>query len=132
MNNPNPSSSSHHNNPHPQVLSLAFLGDAVITFYIRSYLVNEPEEKLGVLHKRASTYENAGNQARVFDRLELTQDEADLANRAHNAKVNTKAKNATLSDYRKATALEALVGYWHTKGEQQKVSAVVLQLMSLV
>jgi len=109
--------------------SLAFLGDAVITFYVRSIMVGQEDEKNGVLHKRASSYINAGNQARVYDLLKLCEEEKDLANRAFNAKVNTKAKNFSLLEYRKATALEALVGWWHLNQHLDKVTSVVLQLM---
>ncbi|MCL2586691.1 MAG: Mini-ribonuclease 3 [Firmicutes bacterium] len=110
-------------------LALAFLGDAVITFFIRSFLVNDADNKINVLHKRASSYENAKTQAQVYDTLKLTEEEKDLAQRAFNAKVNTKAKNATLCEYRKATALEALVGFWHMNNELDKVTAVVVKLM---
>ena len=43
--------------------------------------------------------------------IELTQEEADIYRRGRNAKSYTMAKNATMADYRKATGLEAVIGY---------------------
>ena len=42
---------------------------------------------------------------------ELTEEETDIARRARNAHNNTVAKNATVLDYKKATAFEAVLGY---------------------
>jgi len=109
--------------------TLAFLGDAVITLRVRELLADKSHDTNANLHKRASSYENAANQARVFDLLELTEHERDLASRAHNAKVNTKAKNFSLAEYRRATALEALVGFWHLHKQMDKVDKVVALLM---
>jgi len=41
----------------------------------------------------------------------LTENEADIANRARNAKHNTIPKSCTPCDYNKATAFEAILGY---------------------
>ena len=41
----------------------------------------------------------------------LTEEEAEVYRRGRNAKSPTMAKNATMSDYRKATGFEALMGY---------------------
>ena len=112
-------------------LTLAFLGDAVITYMVRSHFVKRTITKVSDLHRATSNIINAGNQAKTFDTIKevLTEDESDLANRAHNAKVNTGAKNFSQGDYRKATALEALVGYWHLKEETLKIKVAVLELL---
>ena len=112
--------------------TLAFLGDAVITLRIREHLAMQPDQKIASLHKLAASFVNAANQARVFQDIkkDLTQVELDISTRAHNAGVNTKAKNFTLADYRKATALEALVGYWSMLGEHDKVSLAISALIS--
>lgn len=41
----------------------------------------------------------------------LTEDETEIYRRGRNAKSPTMAKNATMSDYRRATGFEALMGY---------------------
>ena len=47
----------------------------------------------------------------------LTEEEAEVYRRGRNAKSPTMAKNATMSDYRKATGFEALMGYLYLNDE---------------
>ena len=44
-----------------------------------------------------------------------------LLNSGRNARSFTKAKNATMSDYRHATGLEALCGYLYLNGEMERL-----------
>ena len=94
-------------------LVMAFVGDGVFTLFVRSRLAEESRGKAGSLHKTASRYISAAFQAYVMDALsgELTEEETDIARRARNAHNNTVAKNATVLDYKKATAFEAVLGY---------------------
>lgn len=94
-------------------LVMAFVGDGVFTLFVRSRLAEESRSKAGSLHKTASRYISAAFQAYVMDALsgELTEEETDIARRARNAHNNTVAKNATVLDYKKATAFEAMLGY---------------------
>ena len=59
----------------------------------------------------------ASAQAEMIERLlpELTVEEMAVYKRGRNAKSYTVAKNATVSDYRKATGFEALMGYLYLK-----------------
>ena len=81
-------------------LTLAYIGDGVFDLVIRSVVVG-----------KGNTRPNT--QAVIIQYLEpmLTEEEADIYRRGRNAKSATMAKNATMADYRKATGLEALVGY---------------------
>lgn len=45
--------------------------------------------------------------------------------RGRNAKSPTMAKNATMSDYRKATGFEALMGYLYLKDEFERLVELV-------
>ena len=51
----------------------------------------------------------------------LTEEEQAVYKRGRNAKSGTSAKNASITDYRKATGLEALMGYWYLKGENERM-----------
>ena len=51
----------------------------------------------------------------------LTEEEADIYRRGRNAKSPTMAKNSSMSDYRKATGFEALLGYLYLKDEFERV-----------
>lgn len=100
---------------------LAFIGDAVHTLYIRERIASASDGVVGTLHLAASRYVNAAAQAAVYDELmsrsALTEEEADIARRAKNAHLHSRAKNMSLDDYHKATALEAVIGYAHLSGD---------------
>lgn len=101
-------------------VAAAFVGDAVHTLYIRQRIV-DGGLSTGTLHITASKFVNAGAQAKVFDELmargEFTDDEADIARRAKNAHLHSRAKTASSEDYHKATALEAVIGYLELAGD---------------
>ena len=59
----------------------------------------------------------------------LTEKEREIYRRGKNAKPYTTAKNATMSQYQKATGLEALIGYLYLNGEMER--AVELLKMGL-
>lgn len=94
-------------------LTLAYIGDGVFDLVIRSVVVGKGNTRPSQLHKRTSQIVKAHTQAQIIEYLEpfLTEEEADIYRRGRNAKSHTMAKNATVSDYRRATGLEALVGY---------------------
>ena len=94
-------------------LTLAYIGDAIYEIVIRTRLVTEANTQVSKLHKRASNLVKAHTQAEIITSLleELTEEEMQIYKRGRNAKTVTMAKNATMADYRKATGLEALVGY---------------------
>ena len=56
---------------------------------------------------------------------ELSEEEANIYRRGRNAKPYTKAKNASYSEYCKATGLEALVGYLYLKGDTERLIALI-------
>ena len=94
-------------------LALAYIGDGVFDLGIRSVVVGKGNTRANQLHQRTSQIVKAHTQAEIIEFLQdqLTQEEADVYRRGRNAKSPTMAKNATMADYRKATGLEALVGY---------------------
>ena len=108
-------------------LPLAYIGDAVYDLIIRTVLVERSNRAANELHKKASTYVKAGTQAQMAVALEeyLTEEEAEVYRRGRNAKSYTTAKNATIADYRKATGLEALVGYLYLTHRMDRVLELV-------
>jgi ribonuclease-3 family protein len=58
---------------------------------------------------------------------DLTEEEMAVWKRGRNARSATKAKNATVIDYRMATGLEALLGYLYLEGQMDRI----LELMEL-
>ena len=55
----------------------------------------------------------------------LTGDEQAVYRRGRNAKSGSTAKNASIGDYRKATALEALVGYLFLQNQEDRILYLV-------
>lgn len=109
--------------------SLAFIGDAVYTLYVRRRVVSDSDGVSGTLHTECTKYVNAKAQAAVFDALvaadTLTQAESEIARRAKNAHLHSRAKTATSVDYHKATALEAVIGYLYLSGEVDRLDKVL-------
>ena len=103
-------------------LTLAYIGDGVFELIIRSLIVGKGNTKASQLHYQTSHIVKAETQAKLIDALEeeLTEEEADVYRRGRNAKSPTMAKNATMTDYRKATGFEALMGYLYLKDDFER------------
>ncbi|MGN0398607.1 MAG: Mini-ribonuclease 3 [Blautia sp.] len=94
-------------------LTLAYIGDAIYELIVRSILVEKGNTQVNKLHQRASRLVKASAQSAIIEKLKdsLTEEELAVYKRGRNAKSYTMAKNATMSDYRRATGFEALMGY---------------------
>jgi ribonuclease-3 family protein len=94
-------------------LVLAFVGDAYWTLYIRRMLSEKSNGKVNALHQEANKYVCATSQSKYFNKIApfLTEQETAIAGRARNTRQHTMAKNATMADYKLATAFEAVVGF---------------------
>jgi ribonuclease-3 family protein len=108
-------------------LALAYIGDGVFDLVIRSVVVGRGNTRANQLHQRTSSIVKAHTQAQIITYLEeqLTEEEAAIYRRGRNAKSPTMAKNATVSDYRKATGLEALVGYLYLTDRFERLVALI-------
>ena len=108
-------------------LTLAYIGDGIYDLVIRSGCCGAGKYKAGELHKRTSQIVKAHTQAQMMEALLplLTEEEADIYRRGRNAKSSTMAKNATMSDYRKATGFEALMGWLYVKDEFERLVELV-------
>ena len=106
-------------------LTLAFIGDSVFGCIIKTVVVLKGNCCANELDKRAVMYVRATSQAKMADYLLeqelLSDEEANIYRRGRNAKSPSTAKNASVGDYRKATGLEALVGYLYLSGRMERV-----------
>ena len=104
-------------------LTLAYIGDSIFDLCIRTIIVEHGNQAPNNLHKEASRVVNAASQAAISDVLlpELTPEEEAVFRRGRNAKSYTTAKNASVSDYRKATGLEALFGYLYLSDDVDRM-----------
>ena len=108
-------------------LALAFIGDSVFDLVIKSVIVEKANCQVNKLQNKTSKIVRATTQALIVDALKdvLTEEEANIYRRGRNAKPYTKAKNASYSEYCKATGLEALVGYLYLKGETKRLVSLI-------
>lgn len=104
-------------------LVLAFIGDAVHSLYVRKRLSLASDCKTNMLQKNTSNVVKASSQSKQLENFKdlLSEDEADIARRARNAKTNNVAKNSTLSDYKRSTSFEAVIGYLYLTGKYERV-----------
>ncbi len=103
-------------------LSLAHVGDGVFELFVRTR-INNGRTNSHKLHILASKIVKASSQAVYLEKIEslLTDEELGVINRARNSKLHTIPKNATLKDYRNATAFEALFGYLYLMGRDDRM-----------
>ena len=104
-------------------LNLAYIGDTVFDMLVRTMLVTGASEPVNRLNRKASSIVNAASQSRMVEVLEplFTEDETAVYRRGRNAKSATRAKNASIQDYRRATGLEAVFGYLYLCGEHERI-----------
>lgn len=115
-------------------LTLAYIGDAVFELYVRNLLIKEGHIRVQKLHREAVKRVNAGLQAKLLEDIqsELTETELAIAKRGRNAKSGHVPKSAEVTEYRKSTGLEALVGYLYLKGENSRIEELLSQIKKLV
>ncbi|MDD3660334.1 MAG: ribonuclease III domain-containing protein [Lachnospiraceae bacterium] len=104
-------------------LTLAYIGDSIYDLCIRTLVVEKGNRSPNTLHRDASRLVNAAAQSAMADAIlsDLTDEEVTVFKRGRNAKSYTTAKNASVSDYRKATGLEALFGYLYLRDETDRL-----------
>ena len=110
-----------------QPLVLAMIGDSVQTLFVRTYIADKFGVKVNKMNKMVSSVVRAGSQFKTFKKIEegLTEEEQDVARRARNTHIHSKAKNFSYAEYIYATALEALIGYLHLTGEKARLNEIL-------
>lgn len=108
-------------------LTLAFVGDAVYSLYVRRRETLRSEDKLCLLQKRTSDCVSAKGQSDLLERVEkkFTQTEEEIYHRGRNAKKSTKSKNASVIDYNRSTGFEAVLGYLYLTGQYERIETII-------
>lgn len=114
-------------------LSLAFLGDSVYTLFVRARAVEKMDALPARMNEYCRAFVRASAQAKAYKTLEpeLTEEEKSVAHRARNSHPGNKAKNASVSDYMNATALEALIGYLYVTGREERLNYIQNKAMEV-
>lgn len=108
-------------------LTFAYIGDAIFEMVIRTLIVERGQRTANTLHKHTTKIVCAGTQAAIAESImeDLTEEEQDIYRRGKNTKLHSSAKNASLSDYRKATGFEAVCGYLYLSGNTKRVVELI-------
>lgn len=109
----------------PQVL--AFVGDGVYSMFVRHKIVLSKNLKGKHLHDEVTRYVKAGGQSDFIEKLIpiFNEVESSIFRRARNHKSLSSAKNANIIDYRRATGLEAVLGYLYLVGNIDRLNEIL-------
>ena len=115
---------THHEANQYSPLSLAFLGDSVYDTLVRQKLLIQANMPVSKLHELKIKMACAEYQSRAFDIIteKLSESELLILKRGRNAVGNTVPRHSSVTEYRKATALECLFGYLYLTGEDERIS----------
>lgn len=108
-------------------LTLAYIGDGIYDLIIRTLVINKGDKQVQKLHLETSALVNAGTQSKMMRVLQehLTEEEHAVYKRGRNAKSVSPAKNQSVTDYRRATGFEALLGYLYLKKDWERILNLV-------
>ncbi len=108
-------------------VTLAFVGDAVYSLYVRERLVLSSDLKTGELQKLASAEVSAHGQSGFLEVVLplFTEEELGVFKRGRNAKKATKSKNASVAEYNRSTGFEAVLGYLYLTGRYERISELL-------
>lgn len=86
------------------------------------------------LHAQAVRYVCAQAQSAAYGALEgaLSEEEAQVLRRGRNASAIRTPKHSSMIDYRRATGVEALLGYLYLKGEDGRLSELAERIFAAI
>lgn len=107
------------------VLSLAYLGDAVYELKVRDYLISTGISKVNKLQKEAMNFVTAKKQCEFINYFIenniLTETEIDYVKRGRNASTYSHPKNTDIVTYKWATGFECLFGYLYLDNNKERI-----------
>lgn len=117
------------------VLSLAYIGDAIYEVYIRKHLIQKGIVKVEQLQKEAVNYVSAKNQAyflkNMIDNNVFTENEMQIIIRARNHKGNRHPKNTDIITYKHLTGLEAIIGYLYLNNNIERINYIMNYILEV-
>ena len=118
-----------------QALALAYIGDSIYDIMSREYVMKNHLGKINDLHRTVSTLVSARAQAsfmkHILENNILTDIEESIYIRGKNQKNNSKAKNASIMEYKLATGLEAVFGYLYLEKNFERLEEMFNYIISL-
>ena len=108
-------------------LALAYIGDCIFDLIIKSLVLNQGNKQVQKMHKETSRIVQASAQSLMMREIQkhLTEEEHLVYKRGRNTKTVSPARNQSLTDYRRATGFESLLGYLYLKKEWKRMLDLV-------
>lgn len=108
-------------------VTLAYIGDAVIELSVREMLITSGITNTGRLSAAAQKFVCAPTQSRVIEKLLplLTPEEEAAYKLGRNHRVSGKPKHASVSEYSRATGMEAVFGYLHLTSQNERIRELI-------
>ena len=111
------------------VITLAYIGDAIYEIYIREKLIEQGIQKVEELQKEATKYVSAKGQANILNNLLenniLTEEEIDIIKRGRNNKRSSHPKHTDIITYKLSTGFEALIGYLYLSKNIKRLEEIL-------
>ena len=111
------------------VITLAYLGDAVYEVFIRNYLINKGIAKVEDLQKEAIKYVSAKSQAKILEYLinnnYLFDEEIEIIKRGRNYKRGSHPKNTDIITYKMSTGFESLIGFLYLDNQNERIFEIM-------
>lgn len=111
------------------VITLAYMGDAVYEVYIRKSLIEKNIALVDDLQKVAINYVSAKSQSKILNFLidngVLTLEEMDVVKRGRNYKRASHPKNTDILTYKNSTGFETLIGYLYLNNNKERLDNIM-------
>jgi len=111
------------------VITLAYIGDAVYEVYVREYLIKKGIAKVEELQKESVKYVSAKSQCKILSYLIennlLTEIELDVVKRGRNYKRNSHPKNTDIITYKMSSGFEAMIGYLYLNNDKDRLNEIM-------
>ena len=90
-------------------------------------VISDGNKQVHKLHEQTSRYVQASAQSKMMRAMQpcLTEEEHAVYRRGRNAKSVSPAKNQSITDYRRATGFEALLGFLYLRKEYERLMELV-------
>ncbi len=114
-------------------LILAYMGDSYFETLAREYLIGDGNVKVASLNDASKKIVTASSQSVFVEHLLplLSDEELAIYKSGRNAKSAHRSKSASAVDYRRATGLECLYGYFWLCGQHERARELFLQCVSI-
>ena len=108
-------------------LALAYIGDSIYDLMVKEHFVKQSNMQPEKYHKIVTSIVSANAQSAFIEEYleKLNETELGIYRRGRNSSPHTKAKNASLENYLKATGFEAVLGYLYLSEQKERLTEIV-------